>query len=148
MLKTLVLSASVLAFAGGLAFAETTITREPSTGRSVVTHPSSSLSTDHWLASDVYKASVYDPSEHKIGDVTDLMIDGNGNVTAAIISVGGFLGVGQKDVVIPFKELQISMRDGKNWLVLNRTKDELKTAPAYNNTGSPSEYRGKGGDTR
>jgi hypothetical protein len=50
------------------------MTREPSTGRSVVTNPSSSLSTDHWLASDVYKASVYDPS---IGDVTDLMIDSN-----------------------------------------------------------------------
>jgi sporulation protein YlmC with PRC-barrel domain len=140
MLKTLVLSASVLAFAGGLAFAETTITREPSTGRSVVTHPSSSLSTDHWLASDVYKASVYDPSEHKIGDVTDLMIDGNGNVTAAIISVGGFIGVGQKDVVIPFKELKVSTRDGKDWLVLNRTKDELKMAPAYNNTRKVSHF--------
>jgi integrase len=50
MLKTLALSASVLAFAGGLALAETTITREPSTGRSVVTNPSSSLSTDQWLA--------------------------------------------------------------------------------------------------
>ena len=46
------------------------MTREPSTGRSVVINPSSSLSTDHWLASDVYKASVYDPSEHKIGDVS------------------------------------------------------------------------------
>jgi sporulation protein YlmC with PRC-barrel domain len=145
MLKTVALSTSALAFAGGLAFAQTTMTREPSTGRSVVTNPSS---TNQLLASDIYKANVYDPSEHKIGDVSDLMIDINGNVTAAIISVGGFLGVGQKDVVIPFKELQISMRDGKNWLVLNRTKDELKTAPAYNNTGSPSEYRGKGGDTR
>jgi PRC-barrel domain len=31
------------------------------------------------------------------------MIDSNGNVMAAIVSVGGFLGVGQKDVVIPFK---------------------------------------------
>jgi PRC-barrel domain len=61
----------------------------------------------------------------------------------AIISVGGFLGVGQKDVVIPFKELKVSTRDGKDWLVLNRTKDELKLAPAYNNTGSPSEYRGQ-----
>ena len=50
MLKTLALSASVLAFAGGLAFAET-----------------SSLSTGHWLASDVYKADVYDTSEHKVG---------------------------------------------------------------------------------
>jgi sporulation protein YlmC with PRC-barrel domain len=148
MLKTLALSISALAFAGGLALAETTITREPSTGRSVVTNPSSSLSTNQWLASDIYKANVYDPSEKKIGDISDLMIDSNGNVTAAIISVGGFLGVGQKDVVIPFKELQVSMRDGKNWLVLNRTKDELKMAPAYNNTGSPSDYRGKGGDIR
>ena len=131
VLKTVALSASVLAFASGLAFAETTITREPSTGRTVVTNPSSSLSTGHWLASDVYKASVYDPSEHKIGDVTDLMIDSNGNVTAAIIGVGGFLGNAQKDVVIPFKELKVSTRDGKDWLVLNRTKDELKMAPAY-----------------
>jgi hypothetical protein len=71
MLKTLALSASALAFSGGLAFAET-----------------SSLSTSNWLASDVYKADVYDPSEHKIGKVTDLMIDSNGNVTAAIIGVG------------------------------------------------------------
>jgi hypothetical protein len=70
MLKILVLSASV--FASGLALAETTMTRESSTGRSVVTNPSSSLSTEHWLASDVYKADVYDPSEHKIGNVTDL----------------------------------------------------------------------------
>jgi len=146
--KTLALSASVLAFASGLAFAETTMAREPSTRRSVETNPSSSLSTIHWLASDVYKADVYDPSEHRIGKVTDLIIDSNGNVTGAIIGVGGFLGAGQKDVVIPFKELKASTRDGKDWLVLNRTKDELKRAPAVNNTGSPSEYPGQGGDVR
>ncbi len=147
MLKTLALSASVLTFASGLALAETPMTREPSTERSGATNHSSSLSTGHWLASDVYKADVYDPSEHKIGKVTDLMID-SGNVTAAIVGVGGFLGVAQKDVVISFKELKVPTRDGKDWLVLNRTKDELKMAPAYNNTGSPSEYRGKGGDVR
>ena len=131
MLKTLALSASVLAFASGLALAETT------------------LSTGQWVASDVYKASVYDPSDQKIGNVTNLVIDSNGNVTAAIITVSsGFLGVNQKDVVIPFKELKVSTRDGKEWLVLNRTKDELNLAPAYNNTGSPSEYRGQGGDIR
>ena len=59
MLRTLALSASVIAFAGGLALAEAPMTREPSTGRSVAT---SSLSTDQ-LAFDVYKADVYDPSE-------------------------------------------------------------------------------------
>src|ERR1700731_3087383 len=103
MLKTVALSASALAFVSALAFAQTTM-----------------------LASDVYKADVYDPSEHKIGKITDLMIDSNGSVTAAIVSVGGFLGVAQKDVVIPFKELEVSTRDGKDWLVLNRTKDELR----------------------
>jgi sporulation protein YlmC with PRC-barrel domain len=133
MFKTVALSASVLAFASGLVFAENPMAREPSTGRSVATR----------LVSDLYKANVYDPSEHKVGDITDLMIDSNGTITAAIISVGGFLGVNQKDVVIPFNELKVTKRDGKDWLVLNRTKDELKMAPAYNNTGSPSEYRGR-----
>jgi sporulation protein YlmC with PRC-barrel domain len=127
MLKTLALAAVGLAFAGGLAFAESPMTREPTTGRSVVTSPS----MNHWLASNIYKANVYDPSENKIGDVSDLIIDSDGNVTAAVISVGGFLGVGQKDVEIPFKDLKITMRDGKDWLTLNRTKDELKSAPAY-----------------
>jgi bifunctional non-homologous end joining protein LigD len=51
-------------------------------------------STNQLLASDIYKANVYDPSEHKIGDVSDLMIDSNGNVTAAIISVGGQVAEG------------------------------------------------------
>jgi hypothetical protein len=60
---------------------------------------------------------VYDPSEHKIGKITDLVIDSNGNVTTAMIGVGGFVGAGQKDVAIPFKELKVSTRDGKDWLV-------------------------------
>jgi sporulation protein YlmC with PRC-barrel domain len=85
------------AFASGFGLAETT------------------LSTGQWLASDVYKATVYDPSDHKIGKVTNLVIDSNGNVTAAIISVSsGFLSANQKDVVIPFKELKVSTRDGKD----------------------------------
>jgi sporulation protein YlmC with PRC-barrel domain len=126
MLKKFALATSVLAFTSGLALAETT------------------LSTGQWLASDVYKASVYDPSDNKIGNVTNLVIDTNGSVTAAIISVSsGFLGVNQKDVVIPFKELKASTRDGKDWLVLNRTKDELMTAPAFNSTGAPSDYRNR-----
>jgi len=126
MIKTLALATSVLAFTNGLGLAETT------------------LSTGQWLASDVYRAAVYDPSDHNIGNVTNLVIDTNGNVTAAIVSVSsGFLGVNQKDVVIPFKELKVTSRGGKDWLVLNRSKDELMTAPAYNNTGAPSDYRNR-----
>lgn len=130
MLKRLALSASVLVLAGGLALAGDTMNKEPSTGRSVVSPPSS-LSTQNWLASDIYKQNVYDNAERKIGDVVDLVISADGEVTKAIIGVGGFLGVGQKDVEIPFEELKVSTRDGKDWIVLDRTKDNLMRAPAY-----------------
>ena len=100
-----------------------------SSGRSV-TAPSS-LSTMHWLASDIYKADVYDNAENKIGVVTDLIMDNSGNVTTAVVGVGGFLGAGKKDVAVPFKDLKVVSRDGKDWLVLDKTKEDLKAAPAY-----------------
>ena len=43
-----------------------------------------------------YKQNVYDPSDNKIGDIDDVLIDKEGRVTALIISVGGFLGMGEK----------------------------------------------------
>ena len=121
MLHKLALSASVLALVGSLAVARRTMT---STGRSITA--TSSLSTMHWLASDIYKADVYDNAEDKIGVVTDLIIDNSGNVTTAVVGVGGFLGAGKKEVAVPFKDLKVVSRDNKDWLVLNQTKEELK----------------------
>jgi sporulation protein YlmC with PRC-barrel domain len=83
------------------------------------------------LASEIYRANVYDNSENKIGDVTDLVINNDGNVTTAVIGVGGFLGVGQKDIAVPFRDLKISSRDGKEWLMLYQTKEELRSMPRY-----------------
>jgi sporulation protein YlmC with PRC-barrel domain len=132
-LHKLALSASVLALAGGLAVARAEMMT--SSGRSV-TAPSS-LSTTHWLASDIYKADVYDNAENKIGVVTDLIVDNSGTVTTAVVSVGGLLGVGKKDVAVPFKSLKVESRDGKDWPVLNQTKEDLKMAPAFDKkTGS------------
>ena len=129
MLRKFVLSASVLALAGSLAVAQAETIRNSPSGRSVAVP--SSLSTMHWLASDIYKADVYDNSEDKIGTVTDLIMDSTGTVTTAVVSVGGLLGVGAKDVAVPFNALKVTSRDGKDWLVLNETKDQLKAAPAF-----------------
>jgi sporulation protein YlmC with PRC-barrel domain len=134
MRKRFFLSASVLALTGGLAVAQTPPTQIPSEGRPMAA-PTSPSSTMRVLASDIYKADVYDNSENKIGDVTDLVINSSGNITTAVIGVGGFLNVGQKDVAIPFKDLKISSRNGKEWLALNRTKEELRSMPAYEPMG-------------
>jgi PRC-barrel domain len=84
-----------------------------------------------WLASNVYNQSVYDRNEQKIGDLNDLVIEKDGRVKSAIIGVGGFLGVGQKDVEVPFTDLKMMTRNGKNWLALDRTKDQLQNAPTF-----------------
>jgi hypothetical protein len=55
-------------------------------------------------------------------------LDNSGNVTTAVVGVGGLLGASKKDVAVPFKDLKVVSRDGKDWLVLNQTKDK---APAY-----------------
>jgi sporulation protein YlmC with PRC-barrel domain len=78
-----------------------------------------------------YKQTVYDPSDNKIGAVDDVLIDKEGRVSAMIIGVGGFLGMGEKDVAIPFSALRASEKNDKWYLVLNTTKDALKTAPGY-----------------
>jgi sporulation protein YlmC with PRC-barrel domain len=131
----LALSAAVLALAGSLGVAQAETVTNPSSGRSMAAP--SSLSTMHWLASDIYKADVYDNAENKIGVVADLIIDNGGNVTTAVVRVGGFLGAGKKDVAVPFKDLKVVLRDGKDWLVLNQTKEDLKAAPAYDKKTNP-----------
>jgi sporulation protein YlmC with PRC-barrel domain len=130
MLNRFVLSTSAFVLAGGLALAQAPTAQAPS-----VAAPSSSSSTMRLLISDIYKANVYDNAENKIGDVTDLFINKDGTITTAVIGVGGFLGAGQKDIAIPFKELKITSRNDKEWLVLDRTKDQLKSMPSYEPTG-------------
>ena len=47
---------------------------------------------DAVTVTDWYKQNVYDPSENKIGEIVDVLVNKNGQVSAVIISVGGFLG--------------------------------------------------------
>ena len=78
-----------------------------------------------------YKQNVYDPSDNKIGDVDDVLIDKEGRVTAMIIGVGGFLGMGEKDVAVPFSSVRASEKNNKWYLVLNTNKEALKAAPGF-----------------
>jgi sporulation protein YlmC with PRC-barrel domain len=71
-----------------------------------------------------YKQNVYDPSDNKIGDVDDVLIDKEGRVTAMILGVGGFLGMGEKDVAVPFSSVRASEKNNTN-------KEALKAAPGF-----------------
>jgi sporulation protein YlmC with PRC-barrel domain len=128
MLKSLTLSVVVLAGATSLAIAQM------STPQASSHHKSSLATTDRWLASDIYKAAVYDTDSNKIGDIDDLVLDSSGQIKTAVIGVGGFLGIGQKNVAVPFNELKVMQHNGRQELALERTRQQLKDAPAYENT--------------
>jgi hypothetical protein len=53
------------------------------------------------------------------------------NRTALIIGVGGFLGMGEKDVSVPFSSVRAGEKNNKWYLVLNTNKEALKAAPGF-----------------
>jgi PRC-barrel domain protein len=60
-----------------------------------------------------------------------LLVDKSGKITGLVIGVGGFLGVGEKDVIVPFGSVKTAKKDDKWWLTLDETKDDLKKAPGF-----------------
>ena len=58
-----------------------------------------------------------------------MLLSSDGKVNALIVGVGGFLGMGERDVAVPFSAIKHETRDGKVYLTLDTTKDALKTAP-------------------
>jgi sporulation protein YlmC with PRC-barrel domain len=90
-----------------------------------------SLPPDSSTVTNWYRQNVYDPSEEKIGEISDVLVEKDGRIGAFIVSVGGFLGMGEKHVAVPFHAVQATRRDGKWWLTMNATKDALKSAAGY-----------------
>jgi sporulation protein YlmC with PRC-barrel domain len=81
--------------------------------------------------STYYDEDVYDNQENKIGEVNDILLDADGKIAAVIVGVGGFLGVGEKDVAVPFNALKVTEKDNDRYLVMNTTKEALESAPGY-----------------
>ena len=98
-------------------------------------------------ANDFIGKTVYDQAGNNIGEVNDLIVSGDGNVEAVILGVGGFLGIGEKDVAVNATAVQM-VQDGDNQrLVVQATKEALEAAPSYdkNNRRYADQNNGAGG---
>jgi PRC-barrel domain len=69
-------------------------------------HFITSQSPDQWRGSKLIGVSVVGPDEKKIGAISEVLVDHSGNAQAVVIGIGGFLGIGEKDVAVPFKTLK------------------------------------------
>lgn len=80
-----------------------------------------------YRASKLTGADVYDTSGSKIGTVDDIVLVTPDQGAFAIVSVGGFLGMGKHLIAVPFSELQISSKQ----IVLQADKDAIKAMPEF-----------------
>jgi sporulation protein YlmC with PRC-barrel domain len=121
-MKTLALAAA------GVLIASTAALAQQPTGQGglMTSIPANSRTVTDW-----YKQNVYDPQQQKIGEIEDLLVDQSGQVEAAMVGVGGFLGAGEKDVAVSFNAIKPTKKNDKAYLTLNTTKDALKNAPGF-----------------
>ncbi len=67
-----------------------------------------------------------------IGEINDLIVSRDGEVRAVILGVGGFLGMGERDVSVSMEEIQVLNSDGQErFLVVSTNREELESAPEY-----------------
>ncbi|MBB5571615.1 MULTISPECIES: PRC-barrel domain-containing protein [Rhizobium] len=90
-------------------------------------------SADQISAKTYMGQSVYNGKNESIGSINDLILMKQGGVVAAVVGVGGFLGLGQKNVAVPFDKITATQnaQDGSIKLTTTETADSLKAAPEF-----------------
>lgn len=90
-----------------------------------------SIQADDMRASKLMGSTVRNSAGDSVGDINEIIIDKSGKVAAVIVGVGGFLGIGEREVALSYGQIQ-SRVDGSGNLAVttNVTRDELKNAPA------------------
>lgn len=76
-------------------------------------------------------AEVKTASDENVGSVSDLIIDKNGQVVAIVVGVGGFLGMGEKDVAIGWGHVTKSDTGDEQELQVDVTREDLRSAPEF-----------------
>jgi sporulation protein YlmC with PRC-barrel domain len=79
-----------------------------------------------WRASKLDGLNVYNQNNEKIGDISELIVDSSGTIQAVVVGVGGFLGMGERDVAIPFDQIKF----------VNEPVAVATTAPANGRTAA------------
>jgi sporulation protein YlmC with PRC-barrel domain len=145
MLKTLLISTAVSTLMVSGAFAQANPPAHPPAA--ATTSPAASpkfvakQSANQWAFSKFKGTDVLGPNNAHIGDVEDVLFDKNGKVEAVVVGVGGFLGIGEKNVALDMSAFQIVPASSNSntasndpndiKLKVSWTKDQLKSAPAF-----------------
>ncbi len=103
-----------------------------------------------WFASTMIGETVTNAKNESVGDINDVIVGQDGKVIGAIIGVGGFLGIGEKNVAVKWESFEVTPQPDdqadKLKVMLNVTKETLESAPAYTRLDEEPETAGGGAD--
>ncbi|PSJ63418.1 PRC-barrel domain-containing protein [Kumtagia ephedrae] len=125
--KLLATTALMTLLAGGAYAQEATQPASPAPATEAPAAPVAKA--DGFLATNLIGETVYNgtgDNAENIGQVNDVVIGSNGNVESVVIGVGGFLGIGEKNVAMNYGDIDWAERDGDRWIVVNATKEQLQ----------------------
>jgi sporulation protein YlmC with PRC-barrel domain len=88
-------------------------------------------SSNQWLVANLWNKSVYNAGGKAIGDLKDVLVGQDGKVQALVIGVGGFLGLGEKNVAVDYSFLEKNGAITPSRITLNMTEQDLRSAPAF-----------------
>lgn len=125
-MKKIALIAASLAVLASPALAQTT-------GAAPAEAKFSTVAKDEMFSSKLKGLNVYNQKDEKVGEITDLAIGKGEQIQAMILSVGGFLGVGEHYVAVSPASVRVSYnKDKDTWSAkMNTTKEALKAAPEF-----------------
>jgi hypothetical protein len=93
------------------------------------------------LVSTYFDRGMHNRTGEKIGSISDLIVASDGTIAAAVVGVGGFLGMGEKEVAVPFSSIEVVRNGNDLRFVINATKEALKAAPSYEDTAAGVRLR-------
>lgn len=86
---------------------------------------------DEFRTSKLVGTKVYNTANENIGSIEDIILKSDGSMDEVVLSVGGFLGMGDKYVAVPFSSLKVTRNGSSLKIVTDGTKDSLKAQPDY-----------------
>lgn len=146
MIRTLLATTALAALLTTGAYAQETTAPAPAPAPAAMEPAAAVPHADGFLVTNIIGEKVYngtgDDAEN-IGDVNDIVLAADGTADQLVIGVGGFLGIGEKNVALPFKEFDWAEKNGDRWLVMATTKEQLQGMPdferkAYDPTPAPT----------
>jgi hypothetical protein len=135
-MKTFLPAVSLIALMAAPAFAQETTAPPATQNAPVVAAPApasaAKLTANEISAKNLMSKNVKNAANESVGDINDVLISNDGKIAAVIVGVGGFLGMGEKDVALSFDQLKFATSADNDLVVsTSATKDGLQAAPEY-----------------